>query len=139
VHSRAKSHLKRSFFGSRLRRAKQSRFIPQTWCHLAWLCATRVHRSRLTVNDSECISALLRKPLCRTFVRSFIRSLGRPLFGRPQHLFVDSRRHTKMRIILCFEVTRNSHPRNANYVRSYERICTYGIPNNVPLYAYRRK
>lgn len=59
------------------RRAKQSHFIPQTWRYLSRLCTTReAPRSRLSVNDSDCIRVHFRVTTqtahCRAFVRSYV-------------------------------------------------------------------
>lgn len=85
------------------------------------------HHFRPSVNDSDYIRVhLLRKPL--TVVRSFVRSL--PLVDR-----IYSRTHGVTQkcglfCAMCFEVARNSHPRNANYLMNkYARMV---CPNNAP-------
>lgn len=85
---------------------------------------------QLTIPISfKCNSALLRKPLTvvrpsiRSFVRSFARTVGLSSIDRSIYLWTHG--VTQKCGLFCarrFEVARNSHPRNANYVRPYERI-----------------
>lgn len=88
------------------------------------------HREEsLSVNDADYIRVRFLYANRSTYVRS----LGQSLSGRPRLLFAVPRaasRKNADNYARCFEVARNSHPRNANYVQPYEHVCAHGILDN---------
>jgi len=134
VYSRAKSHSEeRSFLRkSHPRRERSNRVLfPKLDATPDFVQPVRYH-SRLSVNDPSCIQVAF--PLYRVVRSVGLFSDGRSIYSRT-HGVTQKCRLFRAR---CFEVARNSHPRNVNYVRPYEQICTRGIPNNASPCASRR-